>query len=399
VIGAIWLTADFVLVRCPARRWRLPGAIAAALLVALNSNVVEFATAGQAYGMCMFLLVAAFRVSILAIEREGLLLPLAAGFLSGAAASFSLLTAAATPVLLVWILRYSQSGTRLARLGAYLSGAAIPFLPVLWLFAQAPRLVFFNVIQYQALYRRVNWGDATQHDLEVLISWVDSTPALILAVLMTAGLVFIVKKSDWSPPQRAQFYLCGWLALAIGVELLTAHPTFPRYFVVAVPFLAILAVPGLYAIGWQVFNPDRPILPVLVLGVLLSVGLLKALHDHHGGYTWPGTEKVAQKVDQVTPKGGSLLADESVYFLTRRRPPSGMEFSYSHALELPPAKAATLHILSNADLKLLIAARTFNTVQTCEDSDYIDAAKLPQMYAHKAEVGDCNVFWELLPVK
>ncbi len=398
LIGAILLTADFVLVRCPVRRWRLPGAIAAAFLLGANQSVVEFATAGQAYAMCMFLLVAAFRVSIAAMEREGVFLPLAAGFLTGSSAACSLLTAAASPVLLVWILRYSRPAIRLPRLGAFLSGAVIPFLPVLWLFVQAPRQVFFNVIQYQALYRRVNWGPATRHDLEVVLSWVDSTSGLVLFVLVASGLVFIIKKSAWSPAQRAPFYLCGWLALAMSAELMTAHPTFTRYFIVVAPFLAILAVLGLYAIDWQIFDPDRPMWPMLMLACLLSLGLTKGLYDHRDATTWKDEEKVAQKVDEVTPPGGSLLADELVYFLTRRPPPPGMEFSYSHAIELPPARAASLHILSNADVNRLVAARTYVTVETC-DSDEADSRKLPQLYVNKADIGDCTVFWQLVPAK
>ena len=93
LIGAIYLTADFVFARCPVRRWRLPGAIAAAFLLGTNLSVVEFATCAQAYAMCMFFAVAAFRVSVVAIEQEGLFLPFAAGLLSGGGAGFSLLIA------------------------------------------------------------------------------------------------------------------------------------------------------------------------------------------------------------------------------------------------------------------------------------------------------------------
>lgn len=398
LIGAILLTADFILVRCPVRRWRLPGAFAAAFLLAANRSVVEFATVGQAYAICMFLSVAAFRVSIAAVEREGLLLPLAAGLLTGASAACSLLTAAAAPVLLVWILYYSRAGSRVARSSAFVAGAVIPFVPVLWLFVQAPRQVFFNIVQYQAIYRRVNWGSATQQDLGVALSWVDSTSPLVMVVLITASLFFMVKKSGWSASQRAGFYLCGWLALAMSAELMTAHPTFTRYFIVAAPFFAILAVPGLYAIDWQIFNPDQPMWPMLMLACLLSLGVTKGLYDHRDSTTWKDTEKVAKKVDEVTPAGGSLLAEELVYFVTRRPPPAGMEFSYSHQIALPPAKAAPLHILSNADITRLVAARAYVTAESC-DSNVIDALKLAPMYVHKEEIGDCTVFWDLVPGK
>jgi len=75
-----------------------------------------------------------------------------------------------------------------------------------------------------------------------------------------------------------------------------------------------------------------------------------------------------------------------------------MEFSYSHQLELPPAQAAALHIISNAELKRLVAARTYVTAESC-DSDVMDSLKLATMYVHKEDIEDCTVFWELVPAK
>ena len=103
----------------------------AAFLLGANRTVVRVChRRAKAYAMCMFLLVAAFRVSIVAIEQEGLFLPLAAGLLAGGSAAFSMLTAAAGPVLLIWILRYSPSQEpaprRMQSLRA-LFGAAVPF--------------------------------------------------------------------------------------------------------------------------------------------------------------------------------------------------------------------------------------------------------------------------------
>ena len=99
--GAILLTAHFLLTRFPLPGWRLAAALAAALIVGQNHIVLYFGTIGQAYGLCLFLTVAAFRLSISAVDRKGLLLPGLAGFLAGAAAASSLLTAPVAPVLLL----------------------------------------------------------------------------------------------------------------------------------------------------------------------------------------------------------------------------------------------------------------------------------------------------------
>ena len=83
--GAVMLTADYVFSRFQGLRGHLAWALLAAMLVALNTTVVEFGTVGQAYGLCLFLIVAAFRASIAAVDRKGWFLAAAAGFLSGAA--------------------------------------------------------------------------------------------------------------------------------------------------------------------------------------------------------------------------------------------------------------------------------------------------------------------------
>jgi hypothetical protein len=77
--AAAMLTADFVFTRFPVLPWRLGVALAAAAMVALNDTVVEYGTVGQAYGICLFLIVAAFRVAILAVDRKAPWLAAAAG--------------------------------------------------------------------------------------------------------------------------------------------------------------------------------------------------------------------------------------------------------------------------------------------------------------------------------
>src|SRR5206468_3735769 len=98
--------------------------------------------------------------------------------LAGAAAASSLLIAPVIPVLLVWCLIYNRIANRWIKAAAFLVGTGIPFAPVLWLFAKAPRVVFFNLIEYQLLYRRVHWQGATPHDVDVLTSWINSSQAL-----------------------------------------------------------------------------------------------------------------------------------------------------------------------------------------------------------------------------
>jgi hypothetical protein len=392
--GAIWLSADFLRRRFPVTRWRFAVAVAGAILIGLNAMVFEYGTVGQAYGLCLFLTVAAFRLAILVPERPGWLFPASAGFLASSAAGSSLLTATVAPVLSIWILIYHQKGRRWTKFTAFAAGAAIAWLPMLWLFAEAPKPVWFGIVQYNALYRSVDWPDATRHNLEVLTYWIDSSQALSLSLLAAFG-VFFIANSGWERGRRAEFYLCGWLAMAIAAELCIPHPTFQRYFLLVVPFLAILAACGLYAITVRMFNQDRPLWPVLVLTVLISLGLAKSLYERGTVYSWPDLEKIARKVDEVTPAQGLLYADEHIYFLTKRRPPSGLELADSHRLELLPAEfAASVHVVPKSELNRRVAAGKFMTVATFDDADDIDAVGLPRLYAQRAQVGDCTVFWD-----
>jgi 4-amino-4-deoxy-L-arabinose transferase-like glycosyltransferase len=390
--GATFLTADFVFARVGVERWRLVLALVALFFVGLNTNVVEFGPVGQAYGMCLFLSVAAFRMALVAAQREGVWPALATGILAGASAACSLLTAPVAPVLLTWLVFYNRRGYRWLKSGAFVAGALMAFTPVLWLFSEAPRQVFFNVIQYQAIYRRVNWTGATTHDVDVLSAWLVSSQGLLMGLLGIAGGAFILKRSNWERERRAEFLLCLWLTLALTAYIATAHPTFERYFLFVVPFLAILATLGLYDVSSRLFGPDRLRWPAAVLMAIVALALGRALFDDRDSVTWYDYQKIANKVAAVTPASARLYADELVYFLLQHIPPSGMEFSYAHKLELPAAQEKLYHIVSESELGRRVKAGEFATVQNCND-DTIEKLGLDQVFPHKADILDCTVYW------
>ena len=392
--GAVMLTAGFVFGHFPIPRWRFAAALAAACATGMNVLVVDFCTIGQAYGFCLLLITAAFRVSIVAVDRKKVLAAAFAGLLAGAAAASSLLTAPVAPVLVLWMLIYNRGGNRWAKASAFAAGVIAAFLPLIRLLIEAPRQVFFGVIEYNFRYRGLQWEEATSHNIEVMLSWVDSSHALLLGLLAATGLLFIRFKSDWPAPRRAEFYLCGWLALGLGIHISTAHPTFQRYYLLTVPFLAILAVVGVYWITAQMFHPDRPYPAVLVFIVLIAFGLAKAMYEEGADWRWVQMEAIARQVNQVTPRDAVLLADEHIYFLTRHRPPSGMELVDSHKLRFDAARSELLHVISGPELKRRVQAGMFQTVQVCEDGLSFDDLDLTKLYVHRADVEDCTVYWE-----
>ena len=394
--AAAFLTADFILARFPARSWRLAGAIGGALLVGLNASVVIFGTIGQAYALCLFLTVGTFRFAIRAVENRSPLPAALAGLLAAAAAASSLLTAPATPIVLAWVLVYNRAGNRWAKFVAFAIGAVVPFVPVIWLFAQGPHQTLFNLIRYQVFFRRSQWQGATGHDLDVLTSWVDSGQALALGLLAIAGLIFVYRRSGWDRARRAEFYLCAWIAAGMGLEIASAHPTFRWYFLLIVPFLAIPAIAGLYDLASRMYAPDRALLPVTALSLLLALGLGRALADDSDSMTWQDMETIAHKVDEVTPKQAMLWANEQVYFLTHRAPPEGMEFQAAQKLEIPLSEAEPLHVLPGAELARRVKAGAFDTIEICDD-DRINELGLREIYSQSAEIATCTIFWGKSP--
>jgi hypothetical protein len=395
--AAIFLTAWFVLTRFPVIGWRLAGAIAVTLLVGLNMLVLDFGTIAQAYGICLLLTVAAFFVSAVSVDKKGLMVTGLAGLLAGAAASSSLLTASAGWVLLVWIFCYNRVGNRIAKSCAFIVGATIAFVPVLRPFVNGPRQVWFNLFQFHLSYRQVDWPGATQHDIDTLTSWISNSQDLCLILLALAGVLFLIKERQWNRPRRAEFYLCAVLALAMGIQNSFAHPTFRQYFVMLIPFVAILASLGLYSIALRAGFLARPFRLVLTLMLLLCLQLARSIYDEYHSENWHDWKAIASKVDEVTAPQATLLADEQIYFLTHRPPPSGMEYHDSHKVDFSPAVNAMFHILPQAELDRQIKAGAFSTIQTC-DEDMIDRLALEDRYEQRSDfpTGDslCSVFWQ-----
>jgi len=395
--GAAWLAGDFVYRRLGVPGWRAAAAVTAGLLLGLNELAVRYGTVAQAYGICLLLMVAAFRAAILTPERRGWRWAAAAGLSVGAAAGCSMLSAVGGPALLVWIPWYSRQGNRWAKAAAFVAGAAIPFAPVAWLFAKGPHQTWFNLIQYQALYRRYDWGGTASHDLVELSGWLDSSQAVLLCLLAAAGLWYL-RGGEWSPEQRNEFRLCGWLAVTMGMAIAFARPTFMRYFVMVTPFLAMPAAAGFAEAMVRLRGgPERAWLPTLALAVLTGMGLARAIYDNSDVYRWRDLEKVAAKVRQVTPPGSRLYGEEEFYFLLHRDPPEGIEFVYARALKLPAAEAAQLHITPQTEFDRQVKAGEFDTVVACEDPDALKRMDLKTRFRQTAQVQYCDIFWDKAP--
>ena len=131
---------------------------AAVLTAWTNSQVVEFATIGQAYGICLLAIVGGIPFHSGELKRDDGFLRWAPDFSPELAAASSLLTAPMGPVFFVWMLR--APGAKLKKLLAFIAGGLIPFLPLILLFVKSPKVVFFGAVKYHLFYRTVDWSES-----------------------------------------------------------------------------------------------------------------------------------------------------------------------------------------------------------------------------------------------
>ena len=376
--AAAFLLAQFLYPRAGAA-----AAVCSLAVFGLNDLVVQFGGIGQAYGFCLLMLVCAFRCAVQAREESGCLYAAATGLFASAAAAASLLTAPAIPVFVLWLAFYTRNTRKMA---AFLAAAVVPFLPVLVLSVQAPREVIFQIFQYNFSYRTAAWTQEalTENNAAVIQAVIRSPDAIALAALSVVGLLRLRRS--------AETVLCASLSIVLGFYIAAAHPTFARYFLFIVPFLTVLAIGGL-----QRLLPKRPTLAAALLTLVTLAALGRTLYNGRQSYGWKHIEEIARKVNEVTPPGAPVLADELVYFAARRTPPSGLEHQNSHKpLPLAPAFLAALHVIPQTELDRRTKAGMFSTVASCEDEETVDALGLPKMYRQHADAGQCTVYWDLV---
>ena len=393
--GCIILVAGFVFSRLPDPGWRLAGTLTAALLVGLHTLTIRVGTVGHPFGLCLFLVMTSFRLAVEAVGRPTGFLAFWAGVCAGAAGASSLLTAPVAPILLLWISRHNLAGDRLGKCSWFVAGAVIPFLPLLWLAALGPRQTLFNVIEYHLFYRRLVTINASSWDLRMIAGMLDSPQAVVPILLAAVGLLFLAEPKEWEARRRAEFCLCAWLAGGLCMLAALAHPTFVWYFVVAVPFLSILAATGLYAIGLRVGALRSPgWLVLLVIGLFAAPVAKMAYHRfrHPPGF-WRELEQVGQQVNAVTPENAEIMANEFVYFVARRLPPSGLENHNSPWLRLPADLAASLHVVPESYLQQALREGRYATVVTPYADHSMEESGVARMYAGRKKVGGYEISW------
>jgi 4-amino-4-deoxy-L-arabinose transferase-like glycosyltransferase len=392
--GAIFLAVEFVRTRFPEPRWRTTAAVAVALLISLQPIVLQFGTISQAYGICLLLTVAAFRLTVAAAEQGRPVLLCGAGFCTAAAAGASLISIPVAPVLFVWLLRRRPAGSRTAAGAWFLAGALIPLLPVAWTAARAPSQMFFDVVTYHRLFRQRGF-DRLQN-VDVLGGWLNSAPGVLLALLGLLGLLYARGRSGWQGAWRHELTLCAWLAAALLVSSAAVQPSWEQYLILAIPFAAVLASVGVCAIGASDLTAPRQRIWLVALATapFFFYPFQVARWLFHGNRTpWIELQDVVRQIHLVTPENGLVWASEVEYAAASLIPPSGLENHFAFRVSAPAAQAESLHIVTKQQVDDWLRQGRFDTACNCQGPERIASLDLAHVYTEQITIGPCVVFW------
>jgi Dolichyl-phosphate-mannose-protein mannosyltransferase len=322
--AAVLLAAAYAYARAEESS-RLMTSIMAVLLLVENAYVISFGAVALPYALCLFLMVAAFVFITEAVNRESNTRTFLSGLCSGAAAAAYLLTAPLIPVLFIWLLINNRAGSRLRKCFSFLLGVAIPFAPLVWLAARAPRNVWFDLVQYH-LFHRSGRDLGFWFNLREIAGWFISIQGALLVLLALATLLAI-RKPEMPPRVRQELRLAVWIAAALTLLICVSRPVSSFYFVLITPFLVIPAAFGIDLLHERV-RPSLRFLFVLAIVVVYGAGISakRYIWRRQTTYVAHGTVKdIARIVDEVTPPAGMIYAFEAVYFEAHKLPPPGLE--------------------------------------------------------------------------
>ena len=398
--ASVLLSAAFVRLRIAHGevRARAAGASAAALFIGLQYLVTQYATTAQAYGACLFLSVAAFRLAVVRSGRWRMTALGGAGFCAGAAAVSSFLALPLGAVLLAWLIWHERTARRGAVAAVFFTGALLSFTPLLWLLAIGPRQVLFDTVLYHLLDRGTAWP--LSWDLVVLGSLADSAQNVLLLLLAGIGLKLETRAGD---RLADELRLCAMIAGALAVFAAVTRPTFEQYFAIAIPFVAIPASIGAVRVVPMLMETrTQRTLTTLLIALPFLITPARLLHRLAGGdrETWPALELVAAHINRVTPAGGLVWTDQILYAAAQRVPPSGLETSVR--LTLAPSEAQLMHVMSRADEDRWVRSGQFDTTCICDGPHRIEYLGLRTLYKQSVKLPypgiyaphTCEVFWD-----
>ncbi len=320
VSATLWLIASYVYSRAQQEGRSTRAATVATILLGANAYVLLFATVALPYGLCLFFMVAAFRLATLSDEQTPAARPLLTGLAAGLAVSSYFLTAPLLVVLLIWFI--TRIDDRIRHTLLFCLGILVSFIPLLWFVVRWPNQVWIDLIQYHLFYRAGSDLDVW-FNLREIAYWFFSIQGSLLVIMAVAFLWS--RLADVSIKTKSELRLSASIACALTLVISMARPVSAFYFVLVTPFLVLPATFGLM----QLHRADKKwtaLLAVVTSAYLFGLVSARNIWRREGSFVdYRIVNSIAKVVDEVTPPTGMIYAFEAVYFAADKAPPPGLE--------------------------------------------------------------------------
>jgi hypothetical protein len=367
MLATIAVICQFTYTRFRGTSWEVPATAMTALLAGLNVLVLQNGVSAQPFALTALLSVVAFRLAVASRGRPHSWLPLWSGLCAGAACISSLLIITVPIVLFLWLVWNCEANRRKHTAIQFLAGMAVPCLLIVPFAVRAFPQFVFDILILQLRHRTLD-GHWTTHNawrthIHTVTDWFGTGQGLLLVSLPLLGLGYLAGHKPFDATRRSEFYLCAWLAGSLCAWVSVPNPTFPWYYMPAVPFAGVLAALGLFAIHAHVLKGRRLVALLLVTCVLFSYDSAKWIFNFvqtPSQHEWREVEAIAQEI-RAEGCGSLYASDMRVYFASRCPPQPGMEsYAASWLSSLSQAKAASLHIVRQDAINRKIQAGDFS---------------------------------------
>ena len=377
--------------------------IGALLFFALDTQIYDLSLSADPYVLCLLLSVVAYGVTIRAVDGQRPYLAFVAGLFASGSAASSLLTAPIVIVLGTWLLQRSVSHYRLKLFLFFISGAIIPFIPFAYFLMKAPEQVWFNVFEFQLIYRRLvsgwHYKKTLKWDIYTLTIWLNSTQGLLLSVLAFLGALFVRQGEGLGQRCRSDLSLCIRLLVVQGIFSAITTPTFTHYFVFILPYASILASVGVHAILTRLLTRYNALFFALFLIAAFAASDIKRAYQYARSlkrsqrYYWKQIEDVADVAQRISSNYRNVYAYEEVYFAAGIHPPEGLSCSFTKDIPLGPRRAKLLRLVSEKDIDAKLKSGNFDVVVVGYDDPKIDSLNLKMTYPRQVQLHGYYGHW------
>jgi hypothetical protein len=214
------------------------GALLAAIIVGFSSLTVPWLAVTKTYALTAFLLMAAYWAHMRRYRGAGDLILVLSGVCFGLAISSRLMVAPCGLVFLWYVWKREKIAAVLLWLGSVFVGV----LPAIALWAKAPAAFWFNNLGYHGLRSHASWSfqwEKKQALLQLLFGldgrFTGAGLQFLLLVVLASFYFF------WTMRRLRTLDPAAGLVFCLFVVNVLPNPAFTQYFVLLVPFLAILA--------------------------------------------------------------------------------------------------------------------------------------------------------------